>query len=182
MQRLQRPELLRDDQRRVIRQHDAPRPDANRLCRLREVRDHDRRRCAGDPVQVVVLGDPVPRVAQSLGAPHKINRVHGAPVPASRPRRSGRRRGPRPAAHPEHTHETRRPRLTSIDTDRNALTSNGFPRLETPSARIGRSSRTRFGPNRWASVPPIAARRGLERSCLQAPSGGKDASCPRWTA
>ena len=144
MQRLQRPELLRDDQRRVIRQHDAPRPDANRLCRLREVRDHDRRRCASDPVQVVVLGDPVPRVTQTLGAPHKINRV---------PERLCRRPAHDDRCDVEDRDGQHTPNIptrpvahdcrlsTLIGTP---LTPHGFPRLETPSARIGRSSRTRF--------------------------------------
>jgi hypothetical protein len=75
MQRLERPELLGDHERRVVREHDPSRPDTDRRGRIREVCDHDRRRCAGDPVQVVVLGDPVPLVAESLGVAHEVDRV-----------------------------------------------------------------------------------------------------------
>ena len=53
--RLERPELLGDHERRVVRKHDTTRTDTNRLRRLGDVRDHDRGRRAGDPTQVVVL-------------------------------------------------------------------------------------------------------------------------------
>jgi hypothetical protein len=75
MQRLERPELLGDHERRVVRQHDPSRPDPDRLGRVREVRDHDRRRRAGYPAQVVMLRDPVALVAESLGVPHEVDRV-----------------------------------------------------------------------------------------------------------
>ena len=127
MQRLERPELLGDHERRVVRQHDPSRPDPDRLGRVCEVRDHDRRRRAGDPAQVVVLGDPVARVARGARRAVRDRSSYEAPVPASRPRRSVRGRGSRRAAHPEHTHENRGPRLPSIDTDPGARASHGFP-------------------------------------------------------
>ena len=52
-----------------------PAPTAKRLTRLHQMRDHDRLRRAGDPAQVVVLRDPVPFVAESLGVAYKIDRV-----------------------------------------------------------------------------------------------------------
>jgi hypothetical protein len=42
----------------VVRQHDAAGADTDRLGAGRDVRDHHRRRGAGDPDRVVVLGVP----------------------------------------------------------------------------------------------------------------------------
>ena len=44
MQRLEHPELLGDDERRVVREHHAARTDADRLGRRREMGDQNRRR------------------------------------------------------------------------------------------------------------------------------------------
>jgi hypothetical protein len=59
-------ELFRDDKRRVVRQHDATRTDAHALCRRGHMTDDDRRRRAGDAGHVVVLGEPVAVIAQTL--------------------------------------------------------------------------------------------------------------------
>ncbi len=80
IQRRQRTELFGDDQRRVIRQHDAAGTDADGPGAAGHVADDQRGRGAGDPRHVVVLGQPVAletqalrmlcqreRVAQSLG-------------------------------------------------------------------------------------------------------------------
>jgi hypothetical protein len=69
MQRLQRAELLRDDQRRVVGQHHAARTHPDRAGRRREVGQQHGRRRTGDAGHVVVLGHPEPVVAELLGAP-----------------------------------------------------------------------------------------------------------------
>jgi hypothetical protein len=55
MQRLERPELLGDHDRRVIRQHDPAGADADRARTRSDVRDHDGGRRTGDADRVVVL-------------------------------------------------------------------------------------------------------------------------------
>ena len=75
MQRLERPELLGDHERRMVRQHDPAGPDANRLRPVRDVRDHDRGRRAGDPDRVVVLGEPEPLVPPPLGVLREVEGV-----------------------------------------------------------------------------------------------------------
>ena len=57
-------ELLGDDIGRVVRQHDAPRPDPNCLRPLGEMSEHDGCRGAGDARHVVVLRHPDAPVAQ----------------------------------------------------------------------------------------------------------------------
>ena len=74
-ERLQRPELLGDHQRRMIRQHHSTRADTNPLRPLREVRDHDRRRRTRDPAQVVVLSNPIPTVAKPLRVLRQVQRI-----------------------------------------------------------------------------------------------------------
>ncbi len=65
---LERRELLGDDERRVVGKHDAARthPDARRAGRGRG--DQHGRRRRGDGRHVVVLGEPVARVAELVGA------------------------------------------------------------------------------------------------------------------
>jgi len=58
VKRGERAELLRDHERRVIRQHDAARADANRFRAARHVADHDRGRRAGNARHVVMLRQP----------------------------------------------------------------------------------------------------------------------------
>ena len=58
-QRLERAELLRHDERRVVGQHDAARADPDRLGPGGHVRDHDRGGGAGDAGHVVMLRQPV---------------------------------------------------------------------------------------------------------------------------
>jgi len=74
-ERFEGAELLGDDQRRMIRQHDAARADANRSRRASHVRDDDRRGCAGDARHVVVFGQPVAREAPPLDMLGKIHRM-----------------------------------------------------------------------------------------------------------
>ena len=73
--RCQRAELLGDDQRRVIRQHDAAGADANGFGAAGDVCDDDGRGGAGDARHVVVLGEPVTVVAPSLGVLREVERV-----------------------------------------------------------------------------------------------------------
>ena len=65
-QRRERPELLRDDQGRMVGQHDAARAHPDRRRSVGDVADHDRGRRAGDARHVVVLGDPVASIAPTL--------------------------------------------------------------------------------------------------------------------
>ena len=51
-------ELLGNDERAVVGEHDAAGADANCRCRRGDVADEDGRRRAGDRVHVVVLGEP----------------------------------------------------------------------------------------------------------------------------
>ena len=66
IQRLERAELLGDDERGVVRQHDPAGTDPDRRGAGCEVPRDDGRRCAGDRLHVVVLGDPVALVAEAL--------------------------------------------------------------------------------------------------------------------
>jgi hypothetical protein len=75
IKRLQRAELLRNDQRRVIRQHDAAGAHANPAGAAGQVADDDRSGGARDPLHVVMLGDPVARVAQALGVARELEGV-----------------------------------------------------------------------------------------------------------
>ena len=74
-QRLQHLEALGDHQRRVVRQHHAAGADAHARCRRRDLPDHDFGRGAGDVRQIVVLGDPVALVAETVGEPRQIERI-----------------------------------------------------------------------------------------------------------
>ena len=66
MERLEHPELLRDDERLMVREHHAAGADPHRAGHAGEVRDQHGRCGAGDPRHVVVLRDPVPQVAEPL--------------------------------------------------------------------------------------------------------------------
>jgi hypothetical protein len=72
--RLERADLLGDDEWRVVGQHDAARAHADRRGVGRDVaHEHDRRR-ARDALEVVVLGDPVAVIAEPLRVPREIPR------------------------------------------------------------------------------------------------------------
>ena len=75
IERLERAELLRDHERRVVRQHDPAGTDADRRGARGEVADDDGRRGARDARHVVVLGDPVARVAEPLGVAGEVEAV-----------------------------------------------------------------------------------------------------------
>ena len=67
MQRRERAELLGDDQRRVVGQHDAAGADADALRALRGIGQRHRRRGAGDAGHVVVFRHPEAPVAERIG-------------------------------------------------------------------------------------------------------------------
>jgi hypothetical protein len=75
MQCLQYAEGLGHLERGVVGEHDPPCADPDLLCHARDVPDHDLRRGAGDARQVVMLGQPVPLVAEPVGEPSKLGRV-----------------------------------------------------------------------------------------------------------
>jgi len=75
IQRLERAELLGDYVRRVVRQHDAARADAQGLGPSGDVRDHERRRGGRHARHVVVLGDPQARVTPRLGLAAEFARL-----------------------------------------------------------------------------------------------------------
>ena len=75
MERLERAELLRDHERRMIREHDPARPDADRAGAGGDVRDHDGCRGARDPRRVVVLREPEALVAPALGVLREVERA-----------------------------------------------------------------------------------------------------------
>ena len=70
--------LFRNHDRGMVRQHDATGADADLLRTGSNVRDHQRRGCAGDPRHVVVLGDPDTIVVPLLGMRRQVACiVHG---------------------------------------------------------------------------------------------------------
>ena len=75
IQRGQRSELLGDHERRVIRQHDAAGPDANRARAIRHVSDDDGSGRACDPAHSVMLGEPESQIAELLGVPGENTRI-----------------------------------------------------------------------------------------------------------
>ena len=68
-------EALRDHERRVVRQHHAARADADVRRRGRDLADHDLGRGTGDVREIVMLGDPIARVAEPVRKPREIERV-----------------------------------------------------------------------------------------------------------
>ena len=75
IQRLQGAELLGDLQRRVVRQHDAARADADTLGTSGQIANDHRRGGAGDADHVVMLGHPEALVAQLFGLPGQLQTV-----------------------------------------------------------------------------------------------------------
>jgi hypothetical protein len=69
----------RRHQRRMVGQHDAPRPDPDRLGRCRDMRDHHRGRGAGDTGHAVMLGHPIAAETEALCMPGKIGGVGERP-------------------------------------------------------------------------------------------------------
>ena len=74
-ERLERAELLGDDERRVVRQHDAAGADANRRRVAGNRADDDSRRGARHRRDIVMLGEPVAVVTPPLGMLREIDRV-----------------------------------------------------------------------------------------------------------
>ncbi len=68
-------ELLRDNERRMIREHDPDDADADRARPARDVRDHDGGRCARNAGRVVMLRKPEALVAPPLGMLREVERV-----------------------------------------------------------------------------------------------------------
>ena len=88
IERRQRPELLRDDQRRVIRQHHPARADADRLRPAGDIADDHRGRRAGDAGHVVMLGQPIPPIAPTFRMLREIERTAQG-IPRRRTLRNG---------------------------------------------------------------------------------------------
>ena len=76
----QRAELLGDDQRRMIGQHDPARAHTDRLRARRDMAEDDRCRRAGDPRHVVMLGHPEAAIAPALGMGREIARIVERPT------------------------------------------------------------------------------------------------------
>ena len=78
IERIEGAELLRDDERGVVREHDAARAHPDRGRPARDVADDDGGRRARDPGDVVMLGDPVAAVPETFRAAGEIERIaHG---------------------------------------------------------------------------------------------------------
>ena len=71
-QRVKCAELLGDDQRVVIGQHDPARADPDCRCRVADMGEHHRHRRTGKPVSSVMLRRPEALGARSLGRFCKI--------------------------------------------------------------------------------------------------------------
>ena len=71
----QRSELLGDDVGRMVRKHDAARPDPNGRRPLGEMSKHDRCRGAGDARHVVMLRHPDAPIAPFLGVSGEVASV-----------------------------------------------------------------------------------------------------------
>ena len=74
-ERLERPELFGDDERRVVGKHDAAGTDADRLRATGDVRDHHGGRGARNARHVVMFGEPEADVAEPLGMTREIEGV-----------------------------------------------------------------------------------------------------------
>ena len=74
-ERGERAELLRDHQRRMVRQHDPARADADRRRGGGHVPDDHRGGGARDARHVVMLGQPEPPVAPALRVPRQVRGV-----------------------------------------------------------------------------------------------------------
>ena len=91
VERVERAELLGDDQRRVVGEHDPARADADRRRAGGDVSDRNRGRGAGDAGHVVVLGEPEAAVAPALGVPREVDGVARERRAASPPSTMGAR-------------------------------------------------------------------------------------------
>ena len=82
----QRSELLGDDVGRVVREHDASRPDPNGLGAFGDMTEHDRCRGAGDAGHIVMLRHPDALIAPFLGVSGEVagvvERARARPSPA----------------------------------------------------------------------------------------------------
>ena len=75
VERLERPELLRDHERRVVREHHPAGPDADRARALGDEADRDRGGRGRDPGHVVVLGQPEAVVAEAFRVLRELTRA-----------------------------------------------------------------------------------------------------------
>ena len=66
-QRIERPELFGDLERRMVGQHDSARPDPDGRGGIADMRQHDCSRPAGNPGHGMVLGHPETLAAGLLG-------------------------------------------------------------------------------------------------------------------
>jgi hypothetical protein len=85
----QQPELLRHDQRRVVAEQHRAGADPDVLGGRGDGRDQHGGRRRGDTGRQVVLGQPVPAVAQPFGVPGEVERVAQG-VRDAAPRHDGR--------------------------------------------------------------------------------------------
>jgi hypothetical protein len=74
-ERREHAEALGDLERAVMRQHDAAASDADARCRGSDGSNEDFRAGAGQHRRSVMLGDPVPVIAQPIGEAREIERV-----------------------------------------------------------------------------------------------------------
>ena len=75
IERFEGAELLGDDQRRMVRQHDTAGTDADGRGCARDVTDQHRRRGAADTRHVVMLGQPIAAETQALDMAGELHRV-----------------------------------------------------------------------------------------------------------
>ena len=75
MQRCERAELLGNQQRRVVRQHDAARTYSDAVGTRSDVGERDRGRRARDARQVVMLGHPIAPVPKGLDMLRKVEGI-----------------------------------------------------------------------------------------------------------
>ena len=164
-------------ERRVVGQHHAAGAEADGRRDRREVREQHRRRRAGDAGHVVVLGDPVPPVAEALGLLHQRDRVAqrvGGRGTRARPGRGrGRRGGGRRA--------------------RSVQASPGATASKRVSVPVGVTRRPEHGGAKWVpitsrSVSACSARRRrrVADDCSRSVSGSANqsgsANCTGWCA
>ena len=79
-ERFERPELLGDDQRRVVGQHDPAGADPDRRRAGADIGERDRGRGAGDARHRMMLGHPEAPIAEPLGSLGEVERVAQRPA------------------------------------------------------------------------------------------------------